>query len=103
MAQFVMVGKTSELGPGKSKTVEVGGVPVAVFNVGGTYYAIEDTCSHVGGPLSEGELDGATVTCPWHGAQFDLATGKALTPPASTGLKTYHVHVEGDEVKIAAP
>ena len=100
MAQFVTVGKTSELGQGQSKTVEVGGVPVAVFNVGGKYYAIEDTCSHVGGPLSEGELDGTTVTFPWHGAQFDLATGKALTPPASAGLKTYQVHVEGDDVKV---
>ena len=101
MAEFVTVGKTSELSPGQSKTVQVGGVSVAVFNVGGTYYAIEDTCSHVGGPLSEGEVDGTTVTCPWHGAQFDLATGKALTPPASAGVKSYSVQVQGDDVKVA--
>ena len=101
MAEFVTVSNISELGLGQSKTVQVGGVSVAVFNVGGKYYAIEDTCSHVGGPLSEGEVDGTTVTCPWHGAQFDLATGKALTPPASTGVKSYPVQVQGDEVRIA--
>ena len=101
MGELVTVAKTSELGPGQAKAVDVKGTPVAIFNVGGTYYAIEDTCSHVGGPLSEGAVEGTVVNCPWHGAQFDLTSGKVLTPPAATGVKSYQVRVEGSEVKLA--
>jgi len=102
MAQLVTVGKTSDLKPGQAKTVEVNGVAVAVFNAGGAYYAIEDACSHVGGPLSEGAVEGATVTCPWHGAQFDLKTGEVLMPPAGSALRTFKVQVQGDEIKVEA-
>ena len=100
MAEFVTVAKTSEISQGQAKAVEVKGAPVAIFNVGGTYYAIEDTCSHVGGPLSEGTVEGTTVNCPWHGAQFDLASGKVLMPPAASGVKSYKVRVEGSEIKL---
>ena len=100
MAEFVTVANTSEISPGQAKAVEVKGAPVAIFNVGGTYYAIEDTCSHVGGPLSEGAVEGTTVNCPWHGAQFDLASGKVLAPPAASGVKSYKVCVEGSEIKL---
>lgn len=100
MAALVTVANTSEIAPGQAKAVDVNGVPVAVFNVGGTYYAIEDTCSHVGGPLSEGAIEGTAVTCPWHGAQFDLASGTVLAPPAATGVKSYQVRVEGNEIKL---
>ena len=100
MAELVTVAKASELGTGQAKVVEVKGQAIAVFNVGGKFYAIEDTCPHVGGPLSEGEFQGTTVTCPWHGAQFDVTTGKVLAPPADEAVKSYPVHVEGDEIKV---
>ena len=100
MAEFVTVAKTADIAPGGAKTVDVKGTPVAVFNVGGTYYAIEDTCTHVGGPLSEGAVEGKAVSCPWHGAQFDLATGQALTPPAPIGVKPFTVRIQGDQIQL---
>ena len=103
MGELTKVATTDELQAGKSICVEVGGKQIAVFNVEGTYYAIDDTCTHSGGPLSEGDLGGTTVTCPWHGAQFDLKTGGVLGPPAQQGIGTYQVVVEGDEIKIETP
>jgi len=103
MAELVTVAKTSEIGAGQAKAVDVKGQTVALFNVGGTFYAIEDTCTHVGGPLSEGEVQGTAVTCPWHGAQFDVTSGKVLGPPAAEGVKSYPVRVEGDEIKVELP
>ena len=100
MSKRVTVAKTSELPPGQSKSVQAEGQTIALFNVGGTYYAIEDTCSHVGGPLSEGAVEGVTVTCPWHGAQFDVATGAVMSPPAGDPLKSFPVHVQGDEIQL---
>ena len=100
MAELITVAKTSELAPGQAKTVQVQGQTIALFNIGGTYYAIEDTCTHVGGPLSEGTMDGTTVTCPWHGAQFDVTSGKVLSPPAAESVKNYKVSVQGDEIKL---
>ena len=79
-----------------------GGEKVALFNVGGTLYAISDTCTHRGGPLSEGEVNGTDVTCPLHGATFDLTTGSVKGPPASSAVTHYEVQVEGDEIQIAA-
>ena len=79
---------------------DVEGQRIAIFNVGGTFYAIEDTCPHAGGPLSEGQVDGAKVICPWHDAAFDLKTGEVVEPPAFEGVKSYKVVVEGNDVKI---
>ncbi len=100
MAERVTVAKTSELTLGQAKAVQAKGQTIALFNVGGTYYAIEDTCTHAGGPLSEGGLEGTTVTCPWHGANFDVTSGQALTPPASAGVRRFPVHVQGDEIQL---
>ncbi len=94
------VAKIGELTPGTTKKVEVDGVPVLLCNVGGTVYAVEDVCTHDGGPLDEGELDGCRVMCPRHGALFDVTTGAALTLPAVIPLQTYGVRVEGDEVFV---
>ena len=69
---------------------------VAVFNVAGNFCATQARCTHRHGPLSEGELDGSTVTCPWHGAQFNVCTGAVLRGPAAQPLKTYPVVVEGE-------
>ena len=94
------IAKTSDLAPGSGKVVEAEGETLALFNVEGTLYAIGNTCPHRGGPLGEGSLQGNTVTCPWHGAQFDVKTGEVLGPPAATGVKSYPVRVEGEDVWI---
>ncbi len=94
------IAKTSDLAPGSGKVVEADGETIALFNVEGTFYAIGNTCPHRGGPLGEGSLEGNTVTCPWHGAQFNVKTGEVLRPPAATGVKSYPARVEGEDVLI---
>jgi nitrite reductase/ring-hydroxylating ferredoxin subunit len=100
MGTFVKAAKAGEIGPGKGKAVEVAGRRIAVFNVGGTYYAIDDSCTHRGGPLSEGILEGKEVTCPWHGAVFDVTSGAVLGPPAPKGVQKYNVRVSSAEIEI---
>jgi nitrite reductase/ring-hydroxylating ferredoxin subunit len=100
---FTKVATVQEVPAGTGKLVEAAGRKVALFNVGGTFYAIDDTCTHRGGPLSEGELNGAEVTCPWHGARFDVTTGANLSPPAPSGVARYQVQVAGDEIQIDLP
>ena len=100
MSRLVKVADTNQLPTGKATAVDLDGTRIAVFNVGGTFYALEDTCPHAGGPLSEGHVDGDKVVCPWHDAAFDLKTGDVLSPPAFEGVKSYRVVVEGNDVKI---
>lgn len=85
---------------GHAVRLDVGGIPVAVFNVSGTLYAIDAVCPHAGGPLDEGEVEAAKVTCPWHGSIFDLATGAVESPPAERGVTAYSVHQEGTELVL---
>lgn len=102
MADYKTVAKASEVGPGSLKHVELeDGTQVCVANVDGEFYAIGGECTHMGGPLGEGELEGKTVTCPWHAGDFDVTTGEALGPPAEESEPKYDVRVEGDEVQIA--
>jgi nitrite reductase/ring-hydroxylating ferredoxin subunit len=101
MAEFVKVLKTSEINPGELRLVEVGNVPVCLANVDGTVYAINDACSHVGGYLDEGELEGQVVACPLHGSEFDVTTGKVLRGPAREDIATYQVKIEGDDILVA--
>ncbi len=103
MSDFTRVADAKDVPPGKSVCVEFGGEKVALFNVDGTLYAIADTCTHVGGSLSEGEVNGTVVTCPLHGATFDLTTGSVTSPPAGSGVTRYQVRVEGEEIQLAAP
>ena len=100
MAGFVKVLKTDEIVPGQGKLIEVGGKKIALFNVAASFYAIDDTCSHRGGPLSEGSLDGKEVTCPLHGARFDVTTGEVLGPPAPEGVARHNVRVEGENIEV---
>ena len=100
MGNFVEAAKIDELESGQGKLVEAEGKEIAIFNCDGTYYAIGNECPHVGGPLCEGEIDGSTVICPWHGAEFDLKSGEALAPPAEENINTYKVHIDGDLIKI---
>jgi 3-phenylpropionate/trans-cinnamate dioxygenase ferredoxin component len=82
MAQFIKVARTADLASGAATCVEVAGKTIALFNLEGSFYAVDDTCTHRGGPLSEGEVSGEEVTCPWHGAAvYNIKTGAVLGPP----------------------
>jgi len=100
MAQFTKVASTADLAPGEAKCVEVAGKKIALFNLEGSFYAIDDTCTHRGGPLSEGEVSGEEVTCPWHGAIYNIKTGAVLGPPAPRGVARYAVRVQGSDVEV---
>lgn len=100
MPAWKKVAAVAEIPPGTAKAVELDGKKVAVFNVDGNYYAIGDTCTHRGGPLSEGDVEEHQVTCPWHGATFDLKTGSVTGPPASQNVPQYKVQVEGSDINI---
>jgi nitrite reductase/ring-hydroxylating ferredoxin subunit len=100
MPEFVRVAKTDEIPVGQAKLVEVNGNEIALFNVGGSFHAIDNTCTHVGGPLCEGEIEGAQVTCPWHGGVFDVTTGEVLGPPPGRGVNRYNVRVDGPDIEV---
>ena len=97
---FVKVATLQELPAGTGKQVTVNGKKIALFNLGGSVVALDDTCPHRGGPLSEGEVSGTEVTCPWHGARFDLNTGGNLCPPARSGVTVFKVQISGDEIQV---
>ena len=97
---FVTVAKVGEIPEGGVKVVRLEDQSVAVFHVGGSYYALEDVCTHDGGPLAEGTLDGDVIECPRHGARFDVRTGAVLCLPATTPVPTYEVRVEGDDIQV---
>ncbi len=100
MAAFIKAASTGDLAPGQAKRVEVQGRTIALFNLGGTYHAIDDTCPHRGGPLSEGQVEGQVVTCPWHGAKFDVSTGSVTGPPAQRGVTSFRVRVTGSDIEV---
>jgi 3-phenylpropionate/trans-cinnamate dioxygenase ferredoxin subunit len=97
---FTKVATVGEVPPGGAKQIVVSGRQVGLFNVGGSFYALEDVCPHRGAPLSEGICEGTEVVCPWHGARFDLASGSHLSPPAPRGVASFKVQVVGDEIQI---
>jgi len=100
MAKTIKVAHASDLAPGSGTTVDAEGHRMALFNVQGAFYAIDDTCPHRGGPLGDGELHDAIVTCPWHGATFDVQTGAVTGPPARASVRSFHVRVEGNDVLV---
>jgi len=100
MANFVKVAAVADVPPGTGKCVEANGKQIAVFNVGGAFHAIDNTCLHRGGPLGEGELEGTIVTCPWHGWQYDVTSG-VNTMDESQRVDRYETKVEGDAVLVA--
>jgi nitrite reductase/ring-hydroxylating ferredoxin subunit len=97
---FVKVGQLRDFSVGSIKKVQVGGEDALVANVGGSLYAITSTCTHRGGPLHEGQIDGTVVICPWHGGQFDLTTGKVVSPPPMRGETSFEVKVQDSEVLL---
>lgn len=98
MSDWVRVCATSELLPGEYKVAYDGDVPIAVFNIDGELYAIEDVCTHDGGELTGGELHGHEVECPRHGAKFDVRSGAVLCAPAYEPAAKFPVKVEGDTI-----
>ncbi len=99
MSDKTTVAKTDDLQPGQGMVADVAGREIAVFNIDGTFYALDNTCAHRGGPLGEGDLEGDVVTCPWHGWQFNVTTGVCVNNPSAC-VKTFPVAVEAGEVKV---
>src|SRR5262245_65664365 len=100
MSTFVKACAASEIAPGTGKTVTVDGKDVALFNVDGTFHAIDNECPHRGGPLGEGDLEGCIVTCPWHAWQYDITTGES-TADDLTGRRAA-TEVESGDLSLAA-
>ena len=94
------VAKTDDVKPGALAAFEVNGVRIAVANANGSFHAFDDTCTHEQCSLAEGILDGTTVTCACHGAEFDVRTGAVLAPPAVEPVKTYPLHIEDGRLVI---
>lgn len=100
MAKFVRVASLSDLPPGTAKAVEVAGTTLALFNVAGTVFALDNTCLHQGGPLGDGMLDGEVVMCPWHMWEYNVRTGEKVGEP-SLKVCRYEVQVENGDIKVA--
>lgn len=90
----------SDVEPGGALRVETDGLTLAVFNVEGTFYVTDDTCTHGPGSLSEGTIDGCTVECDFHNGAFDIRTGEVVAPPCMIPLRTYRVVMQGDTIAI---
>jgi nitrite reductase (NADH) small subunit len=100
MGRFIRVASTAEVAPGETKCVEASGKKIALFNLDGSFYAIDNTCTHRGGPLCEGGVSGEEVTCPWHGAVYNVKTGAVLSGPAPRGVASYAVRLQGSAVEV---
>lgn len=99
MVDFVTVARVGDIAPGTGRQVTVNDRWIGLFNVGGTYYAIDNLCLHRGGPLSDGLVGGQIVTCPWHAWQYNVATG-ALVQDPGVGVTTHETRIVGDEVQV---
>jgi len=102
MAEFIRVASTSDLPSGNAMVVEVNGTPIALFNIGGQFYALDNTCVHRGGPLGEGYVDARnmTVQCPWHGWVYSVIDGVSPLNPIAK-VQKFEVIVEGSDIKVA--
>ncbi len=97
---FVTVARVGEIPKGGRKIVRLDDQPVAIFHLDDGFYAIDDLCTHDGGPLAEGPLAGEVIECPRHGARFNVKTGEVLCLPATAPVATYAIRVEGDDIKV---
>lgn len=100
MAEFIKVARVDEIPPGERLVVEIRRRWVAIFNVDGQLFAIEDRCTHDDGPLAEGELVGCEIICPRHGARFDIREGKVMSAPALVDVPSYETRVVGEDILI---
>lgn len=101
MSEYVRVARVSDVPRGSVTRVEAGGHVIALANVDGEFFAIDDTCTHEEASLSEGGLSGEVVVCPKHGSRFHVKTGRVLSLPAVRSVATYPVRVEGDAVLVS--
>jgi nitrite reductase/ring-hydroxylating ferredoxin subunit len=99
----VKVAAVGDVAPGTGTVVEAGGKTLALFNLNGIFYALDNTCTHLGGPLGEGDVEGKVVTCPWHGSRFNITTGEVVGPPARRPVAAYRASVENGEVTVEMP
>ena len=102
MADFVAVSRVDALGEGDVRTFEVRGTKIAIANVDGTFYAFDDTCTHMGCSLAGGDLEETTVICPCHGSEFDVTSGAVLQGPAREPVETYEMRVEGGSLEVSS-
>ena len=100
MARFVEVARKSEIPEAGAILVEVEGKRLALINLSGEIYAIDDECPHEGGPLSEGTISGEEIECPWHTSHFNIKTGRVTMDPATNDVATYRVRLVGDTVEV---
>jgi 3-phenylpropionate/trans-cinnamate dioxygenase ferredoxin subunit len=100
MSKWVEIGTPIEIEPNACKLVEIDNLSIAVFNIDGDFCAIRDNCPHQHMPIADGEVDNGTITCPYHGARFDLRTGDFLSPPASLNLTTFPTRVNNGKIEI---
>lgn len=103
MAEFIKVATQNELKEGEMLPIEVDEEPICLARVDGEVYAFTNNCTHISGPLNEGELCGHILECPWHLAHFDVRSGKVLRGPARQDLYTYPVRIEGNDILISLP
>jgi nitrite reductase/ring-hydroxylating ferredoxin subunit len=101
MPEFVTVAKADEIAEGEVRAFDANGEAVAVANIGGTYFAFGDTCTHRQCSLAEGELEDTTIVCPCHGSEFDIRTGEVVNPPARDPVPHYETKVEDGQIQIA--
>src|SRR6476469_3478381 len=97
---FVKVAESKDVGPSTMKAVDVAGEKVCIINIEGNYYAIGNVCTHRGGPLNEGTLEGFEVQCPWHGSKFDVRTGEPTKPPARQAVSSYEVKIQDNNILV---
>ncbi|HEX8992010.1 MAG TPA: non-heme iron oxygenase ferredoxin subunit [Anaerolineales bacterium] len=101
--EYLDIAPASELPPGERLFVEIEGSPIVIFNIAGQYFSIADVCSHDDGPVGEGSLEGYNITCPRHGAQFDVRTGKVMQMPAVVDIPAYSVRVVDGMIQLGVP
>jgi 3-phenylpropionate/trans-cinnamate dioxygenase ferredoxin component len=102
MAEFVSISRAEDLGEGDIRAFDVRGTKIAVANVDGTFYAFDDTCTHMACSLAGGDLEETTVICPCHGSEFDVTSGAVLQGPAREPVETYETRVEGSSLEVSS-
>ena len=100
MENYKRIASVNDLNDGEAKKIEIDDKAIALFRIDGEYFATDDTCTHEKASLSEGEIDNKTVTCPHHGARFNIKTGQAMTLPAMFPVKTYQIKIDGNDIMI---
>ena len=100
MSKFIPIAKASDIADQSARVVDIKGKRIALFNLAGEFYAIDDTCTHRGGSLSTGSIHGEEVQCPLHGARFNITTGVVTNPPASSSVASYPLRRMGDDIEI---